>query len=222
MGFSEELRDSAAVEWGRIFATPFVVGIGDGTLPLPRFRFYLQQDYVFLIDYCRVLALAAAKESRLAVMGRLTEVLHATLNTELGLHRSYCSRSGISTEALEATEPAPTTLAYTSHLLAVAHSGTLLDLAAALLPCHWGYWEIGQMLAGRREPADAPLYAEWIRLYSSPEYGALADWLRRLVNELAEEASASERARARREYRTSVRYEYLFWEMAYQESGWPI
>jgi len=36
-------------------------GIGEGTLGLERFKFWLRQDYVFLIDYARLLALAAAR-----------------------------------------------------------------------------------------------------------------------------------------------------------------
>src|SRR3990172_1131847 len=115
VGFSEELRAGAAAEWGRILDHPFVVGIGDGTLPMRRFRYYMRQDYAFLIDYCRVLALATAKESSLAVMGRLADLLHATLTAEMDLHRAFCARSGISAEELEATEPAPTPLAYTRH-----------------------------------------------------------------------------------------------------------
>jgi len=38
-----------------------VRGIGDGTLGLERFKFWLRQDYVFLIEYARLLALAAAR-----------------------------------------------------------------------------------------------------------------------------------------------------------------
>ncbi len=42
---------------------PFVRGIGDGTLGLERFQFWLRQDYVFLIEYARLLGLAATCSS---------------------------------------------------------------------------------------------------------------------------------------------------------------
>ena len=39
---------------------PFIRGIGDGTLPLVRLARWVRQDYLYLMDYVRVLALAAA------------------------------------------------------------------------------------------------------------------------------------------------------------------
>ena len=57
MLFSDELRQKAAPIWDREKRHPFVLGIGDGTLPLEKFRYYMQQDYVFLIDFCRAISL---------------------------------------------------------------------------------------------------------------------------------------------------------------------
>ena len=51
--------------------TPLVRGIAEGTLGLERFTFWLRQDYVFLIEYARLLALAAARSPHLETMIRL-------------------------------------------------------------------------------------------------------------------------------------------------------
>ena len=59
--FTQTIRAQAQPIWDRELKHPFVRGLGDGTLPLECFRFYLAQDYVFLVEYCRVFALAAAK-----------------------------------------------------------------------------------------------------------------------------------------------------------------
>jgi thiaminase/transcriptional activator TenA len=37
---------------------------------------------------------------------------------------------------------APTNVAYTSYLLAVAYAGSFPEALAALLPCYWIYWEV--------------------------------------------------------------------------------
>ena len=105
MGLSDELRSHAGSVWDRIFSHPFVAGLGDGTLPLESFKFYLVQDYRFLIDYSRVLAVASAKAPDLEGMTRFAGLLHATLAEEMDLHRRYCAGFGISAAAISVTDP---------------------------------------------------------------------------------------------------------------------
>ena len=118
---------------------PFVKGIGDGTLLLDRFRFFMQQDYLFLIDYSRAVAIACAKSPDLDSMGHWAKLLDETLNSEMALHRSFCADFGITEEELAATQPSPATISYTKHLLDTAYSEGIAGIAAAMLPCQWGY-----------------------------------------------------------------------------------
>jgi thiaminase (transcriptional activator TenA) len=222
MSFVAEMRRRAAPIWEAEAAHPFVRGIGDGTLDVEKFKFYVMQDYVFLIEFVRVLAVAAAKAPDLDTMQRFTELQHATLVTEMELHRGYCARFGISAAELEATRPAPTTHAYTRHMLSVAYSGTVAEIEAALLPCQWGYAEIGAGLAKAGEPAHAPLYAEWIREYASPEYQELAAGMCSLMDRLAAGAGTDERQRMEQHFLTSSRYEYMFWDQCWQQEQWPV
>lgn len=219
---SDELRARAAPLWQRVHAHPFVQGMADGSLPVESFRFYMVQDYLFLVEFCRVLALGAAKSDDLETMGRFAELLHATLHTEMALHRAYAARFGIDEAELEAAEPASTTHAYTRHLLHAAEAGTLGELAAALLPCQWGYAEIGQALDRTAPRPHHALYGEWIAAYASPEFGALAEWLRGLVDRLGAQARAAERERMARQFLDSSRYELMFWEMALRRQTWPV
>lgn len=220
--FSETLRREAEPLWKAIHAHPFVRGIGDGTLPIERFRFYMCQDYFFLIEYSRVIALAAAKAPRLDEMGRFADLLNATLNTEMDLHRGFAAKFGIPNEELEATRPAPACRAYTNYLLEAAYSGTFGEAAAAMLPCQWDYALIGQELAARGAPKGAPLYAEWIGMYASEEFGRLAAWLREILDRAAAEAGPAERERMRAHFLAGTRYEYLFWDMSWRMEEWPV
>src|SRR5215213_9220570 len=182
MKLSERLHTAAAPIWRKTLTHPFITGLGDGSLPLDNFRFYMGQDYVFLIEYSRLLALATAKAVDLDTMGRFANLLDATLNREMALHREFAAQYGISTTALAETIVAPTTYAYTCHLVRVAALADLPEIVAALLPCQWGYCEIGQMLASRGKPANVPFYGQWIDMYASPEFAALAAWIRDLLD----------------------------------------
>jgi thiaminase (transcriptional activator TenA) len=221
--FSASLRTKAQAIWRRELEHPFVRGMEDGTLPAACFKFYMCQDYLFLIDYCRVFALASAKAPDLATMRLFARLLHETLHTEMELHRQYCVSVGIASEVLEGTKPTPVTLGYTRHLLTVAHRGALADIVAAVLPCQWGYAEIGQALAASRSrAADTTPFDEWIRAYASAEFAAGAEELRRLLDRITQGWPPSALAPLEEHFLTSSRYEYLFWDMAYAQSDWPI
>jgi thiaminase (transcriptional activator TenA) len=220
--FTRAIRTKAQPIWDHELKHPFVRGLGDGTLPIDRFRFYLAQDYLFLIEYCRVFALAAAKARDLRMIGVFTCLLDETLNIEMQLHRDYCRRLGIAEADLEATEPAPITHAYTRHLLTVAYSGSIADIVAAVLPCQLGYAEIGIALAREDRSGTNSTYEEWIRTYSSLEFIAGAEKLGGLLDDLTAGWPDRELAPLETHFLTSSRYEYLFWEMAWTKSSWPV
>jgi thiaminase/transcriptional activator TenA len=147
-------------------------------------------------------------------------LLDETLNVEMALHRSYCQEFGISAEELEATVAAPTTVAYTSFLLKTAYEGSFGELVASLLPCQWGYWEIGDHLMHRGLPQQAPLYTKWIEMYSTEEFSALAHHIRKMADRIGDGAGTDELAAMGQAYETSVRLEHGFWDMAYNLEGW--
>jgi len=219
--FTERLRQRATGIWEAQHQHPFVRGIGDGTLSLERFRFWVQQDYVFLIEYARLLAMAAARSPGLETMTRFATLLKETVETEMNLHRAYAAEFGISCEELERELPGPTTRGYTDFLLRVAATGDFAELAAALLPCMWAFSEIGQRLAVQPAPSDKR-YARWIAMYSSREFVELAHWCRDLLDNLAAGLPERELRKLEAAFLTSSRYEWQFWEMAWKMERWPI
>jgi thiaminase (transcriptional activator TenA) len=219
-GFSGVLRAAAADVWEAQHAHPFVRGIGDGTLAVERFEHYVRQDYVFLVEYARMLALGAARAPDLATMRRFADLAQAILGEEMELHRALARELDIDERALEAEPAAPTTQAYTDFLVRTAALGELGELAAALLPCMWGYAEIGERLAVGDGPDDER-YARWIATYASGEFAELAEWCRGLVDRLGDAAGEEGRARMVRAFLTCSRYELAFWEMGWTLERWP-
>jgi thiaminase (transcriptional activator TenA) len=218
--FSAQLRAAAADIWEAQHRHPFVRGVGDGTLPEQRFAHYVRQDYVFLVEYARMLALGAARAPDLQTMRRLADLAQAILSEEMELHRAFAREFGISELDLETETAAPTTQAYTDFLVRTAALGDAGELAAALLPCMWAYTELGQRLAAAGAPADER-YARWIAMYASAEFEELAAWCRGLVDRLGAAADDEGRARMERAFVTCSRYELAFWEMGWTLERWP-
>jgi thiaminase/transcriptional activator TenA len=219
--FTDWLRARADPIWRAQHGHPFIRGIGDGTLDLERFTHWVRQDYRFLVEYCRLFGLAAARAPDLDTLVRFADLLQATARTEMNLHRAYAREFGIGEAELEREPMAPTTRAYTDFLLRVAATGDFAELAAALLPCMWGFAELGQALKARGLPAD-PRCARWVEMYADPEFAALAGWCRGLVDRLADGVGEAQRRRMEEAFVTSSRYEYLFWEMAWRRETWPV
>lgn len=219
MSFAAEARAAADPIWEAQHQHPFVRGIGDGTLDLERFRHYVRQDHLFLIEYGRLLALGAARAPDLATMRRFAELAREVLVTEMDLHRSYAAELGI--DDLEAEEMAPTTRAYTDFLVRTAAQGDFAELVAALLPCMWGYAEIGDRLAEAGRPADERC-ARWIDTYASPDFAELAAWCRELMDAAAARLAAAARRPLLDAFLTCSRYELAFWQAAWDLEDWPV
>ncbi|PAD67870.1 thiaminase II [Bacillus sp. 7586-K] len=222
MKFTEQLREKVLPIWEKNHTHPFVLGIGNGTLAKEKFRFYMIQDYLYLIEYAKVFALGAVKARDLDTMGRFSKLLDATLHEEMELHRQYAKKFNISTKELEEAKPSPITLAYTHYMLQVSQNGTLAELVASLLPCMWSYWEIGKILNEEPGASEHEFYGEWIRMYASDEFGKLANWCIDLMDQLAEGKSDAELRHLEDIFLNTTRFEYMFWDMAYHEEMWPF
>ena len=219
--FSHRSRQKADAIWEAQHRHPFVRGIGEGTLDLQAFKFWVRQDYLFLTEYARVLALAVAKAPDLGNMARFAGLLDETLRVEMSLHRSYAAEFGISEEELARDEMAPATRAYTDFLARTAALGGFAELVAALTPCMWCFCEIGQRLSRGPQPVDER-YRRWIEMYSSKEFADLAEWCRELLDRLAGGLDQEGRQRLEDAFLTSSRYELLFWEASYRQERWPV
>ena len=221
MSFTDDLSSTAEPVWEAIMSHPMVSQLGDGTLDTAPFEYWVRQDYVYLIEYARVFAHGAANAPDLDRMGTFAELLDSIINTEMDLHRAYAAEFDIPETELASTEPSPTTRAYTDFLVRTAATGTFGDLVAVLLPCMWGFNETGTRLAAGGLPGD-DRYAEWIEMYSGEEFTELTDWCKDLMDDVAADATAAERERYHRLFRTSARYEYRFWDAAWRREEWSI
>ena len=221
MSFSHHLRSIGHEIWEAQHAHPFVTGIGDGSLDLDKFRFWLRQDYLYLIDYARLFGAGMLRAASLELMTTMSQLGHEILHLEMDLHRSYAAEFGITTQELEQEHKAPTCQGYTDFLLRTATVGDFPELMGALLPCIWGYGEVGERLSQQELPGDER-YQRWIQMYASEEFLQLGNWCRNATDEVCEGLPAPARQRVEAAFITSSTYELAFWEMAWSGENWPV
>ncbi|MBI2884203.1 MAG: TenA family protein, partial [Candidatus Methylomirabilis oxyfera] len=169
--FTAELWKEIGAIYAAILRHPFLQGLTDGSLPRESFQFYAVQDALYLREFARALSMAAARAPQDEWIIMFNEHAAGALKVERQLHERFFREFGLTPQVVAATPLAPTNLAYTSYLLALAYAAPFHEAIAGLLPCYWIYWEVGKEL--ERAGSPDPLYARWISTYASVEFGSL-------------------------------------------------
>jgi thiaminase/transcriptional activator TenA len=197
----------------------FNTELADGSLSRERFQGYVIQDALYLRQYSRVLAMAGVKGPDGATLHAFAESALEAVAVEQALHERYLREFGIDPVRLAEAEPSPDCLGYTSFLLATAYHDPWEVLVAALLPCFWVYWDVGSAIS-KRSAATNP-YRAWIDTYADEAFGEAVRKVIGITDRAAEAASSATVGQMMGAFVRSTQYEWLFWDSAYQQRGWP-
>ena len=218
--FTQALRAPNLALWEQLLDNRFVAAMADGTLPLESFRYYIEQNLIYLPNYARALGYGLAQSQNAADFERFAGSIKQIIDVELDTNRVLRDRV-IAQGAADrggAIEASPACLAYTSYLLATAASGTSLDIAAVTLPCAWSYREIAIRYPN---PKPHPIYSDWLAFFASDEYRTYLDALLAKIDDSVGELAPDDLARFERHFRAGIRFEQGFWEMGFQMQRWP-
>ena len=221
--FSASLRARCEGIWAGLHAHPFLRELARGTLPLEKFRFFIEQDLLYRPPFARCMAMGAARARSEAELEFFTRQADGIIRLEIPSNRRLLEQV-VSLGAQDrggSLAMAPANVAYTSFLLATAAQGGPLEITAAILPCSWSYIEIAQGL--KDEIAEHPVYSDWVGFYLGDEESDLVLNMRETFDDLVrEEALGEGRRRELAEiFMMSSRLEGMFWEMAYTLDQWP-
>ncbi len=219
MKLSERLHSSSKHIWDKIIKHPFVVELYRGTLPLDKFKYYVIQDYNFLIGMTRAFSILASKTSDYWLLRKALELAYGDVTVEMDNYVKLLDRLNLRLEDVVKTEPSPTNYAYVNHVLSTCMSGQPIECLVATLPCFWSYLEIAEYYREVVEENKNEIYRDWIKTYLSKEYRELTEDLINTVDSLwkGNDIEVLEQI-----FRTSSRYEYMFWDMGYRLEKWPI
>lgn len=215
MQLTEKLFESSKAIWENYLEQPFVKELGEGTLDLEKFRYYMIQDYRYLLQYAKVFALGVVKSNDEALMRRFAAMVNDTLDGEMKIHKAYMARLGITNEEVMNTPSHFINSAYTSYMLDEAFRGDVLEVITAVLSCAWSYQFIAAHLNEIPGAAEHPTFGEWVQGYTSEEYCRATQDIIDVVNELGEKLSAEDEAHIIEIFVNCSIHEKHFWDMAY-------
>ena len=178
------------------------------------------QDALYLEQFARALAVAAAKAPDPDARQQFAGSAQGVLVVERELHNSFFRKYGVAQEEAAQAEPSPTCYGYTNFLLAVAHLASYEELVAALLPCFWIYWDVGTDIA-KRSVAGNP-YQAWIDTYSDPEFGHSVEAVVAITDAAAAAVPQDRREAMAAAFTRSAQFEWMFWDSAYRLEQWPV
>ena len=218
--FSDLAWQQTAPLRAAIHSLPFNAELAAGSLSADRFQGYIIQDALYLDQYARALAIAAARAPDGATLRAFAESALEAVAVEQALHGQYLTEFGIDPAHLATTQASPDCLGYTSFLLATAYHDPWEILVAALLPCFWIYWDVGNAIA--RQASQTNPYRAWINTYADEGFGAAVRSVIAATDRAASETTQAVRSRMMTAFIRSTQFEWLFWDGAYQRRGWPV
>ena len=217
MSLSEELRESVGPLWEKTVSHPFVMELGDGTLPAEKWRVYFQQDHLFLKHWIALMSAGVVKAPDFAHARPLAAFIHGALQGEEGLFQTYFREEGLSQEEVKGLKHLPTASGQGSFLRRQATEGSFAEIITVLLGIEWPYLEWAQRLAAAGKRPENKYYQTWIDIHVSKEMEDFVTWMRGVVDN----SQIFHTERLKELFLATIRYEYMFWEMAYRGERWP-
>jgi len=224
MGFYEEKLYPMTVRVAQAEAElPHLKELVAGTLPLEKFKFQAKQNYNYLLEYTKALAVGLAKcqdyQTIVLYLGFIREVVEY----EVKFYREHWKEKlGLSLEELDGTIMSSVKRSYTSHEQARSWEGDLAEQFTALLPCSFCYWELGKTLFKKCTLPKGNNYRDWIEFYTTGWYNDSCLQQIDLLNGMVKNKTTRELARIEEIYAIGCNYEYMSWSMYYNMETWPF
>lgn len=200
-----ECQRAVQVEMQVIYQLAFIRELAEGTLSRSVFDAYIAQDYLYLIDYARALALIGGRLHDCQQRQHMLALSQGCIRGEMAMQQAYLQQS-LSGSA----QPNAACFMYTNYLLRMAAVESVEEAIAAILPCLWVYSEVGRVMAAEVE-LDVHPYGDWIELYAGHEFQVSTQQTIELFNQLGGQASVSQQAAMKNAFWQGVYLERLFW-----------
>ncbi len=213
----ERLRKDADSIWKKIIQHPFVVELYRGDLPLEKFKFYILQDYHYLITAIKNFGIIVSKAPTVKAMREVADILQLEAQSEFDGYKEFLKQIGHTVRDAAEVKPMSVSLSYSSFLVSTSSLNSYPEAITAVLPCFWSYAEIAEVHKDKLSSNKNHLYKDWANAYLTESYLRLVEKIKDLVNEAGKD---SPYPKLKEVFVNASRYEYLFWDAVYHRKEW--
>ncbi len=215
MRASQHLKSLAGEDWTATTRHAFTDALADGTLDADKMRGYLQQDYLFIDGFVRLLASAIAHAPALKDSVPAAQFLALITGPE----NTYFLRSFEALECSSEATPQPETVAFQNLMRDARQSGRYERMLAVLSVAEWTYLDWATPFAQRAD--DLPFwFGEWISLHCGDGFEGVVAYLRDQLDQAWLGLDEAARAEVEALFVEAVRLERAFFDAAW--AGFPV
>lgn len=211
---TEYLKSCVLDDWQAATAHAFTDALADGSLPAEKMAGYLQQDYLFVDGFVRLLAAAIAEAPSLADSVPSAQFLAVITGPE----NTYFLRSLDALEVRHFAPAAPETLAFQNLMKQARLSGRYEIMLAVLTVAEWVYLEWATPEIDKAEGLPFWL-GEWITLHSGAGFEGVVAHLRGQLDQAYEGLAPEARQEVAEVFSKAVQLERAFFDAAMDGFG---
>ena len=213
---TEQIYEKCKPIWDKCYAHPFVQAIADGSLDHDKFRFFILQDHLYIMQYAKLFAFGMTKCDKESDIREFHDLIVNSIEGEDALHQSYFKKIGITQEMIDAALPTVANESYTHYMLNVAEKGGPAEIMAAACACAWSYTYIGQLLAKIPGINDHEFFGPWTAVYTDPECILGNDAMNAMLDRFSENYTQEQIDYLVHVVYVCSQYEYNFWDTAWK------
>ena len=208
--FFYKLKKSCKKEWSEYTNHKFLIDLVNNELPNKNFKKYLLQDYIFLQQFLKILALSVYKSTSFEEINRSVNFIKG-IDHEIKLHINYCKKWKMPLKSLNNIKVEKANSSYTDHVLNIGKSGNNFDIFSCLSPCIIGYGEIAYNLTKNKNWKKSK-YSSWIKMYASRDYQQVAKDNINYLDHLLKKNQNIDKTKIIKNFKKSTILERNFWQ----------
>lgn len=201
--------------WKGYMKHPFIKELSTGELSEERFKNYIIQDSLYLMDFARVYALGMYKSKTLKEIQNFYSILSFVNADETATRIKYLNNWGIIQEAIEGTEMKKENKDYAEFMLSIALKEEIPEILMATLPCMFSYNFIAEEIIKENPQVKSTKYWDFIKDYSSESYKECCVQWATYADELCQEMDEVRQKALVEIFKNASIHEMNFWDMSY-------